>query len=150
MSPNKTLYVRDADGDIWDQAERYAAGRRQSLSSVVAEALRHFLPAETEIRVEVGGEPTQTQAFFGRWLVEPHPDRTRTVVDGYDTDLHWGVALTRRGQIAVYTADYYGHVPARLETYPTLDEAEKHGVPGDIISMAAHELGEDRVTRLDI
>jgi hypothetical protein len=44
MSTNKTLYVRDDDSGTWEEAERYAETTRQSVSMVVVDALRQYLP----------------------------------------------------------------------------------------------------------
>lgn len=156
MSPNRTLYVRDDDLPLWERAESYAAEQNRSVSAVVAEALKSFLPAQikagdmSEIRVETGEEPVVTRAFIGRWLVEPDPDRTRTEVDGYDAEFYWGIALTRRGKIAAYSAHYNGVHPAKLEVYDDFDEAESDFVPPDLVSMAATALGQERVLRMDI
>lgn len=52
MSPNKTLYVRDDDVRTWEQAEQFAKLTHQSVSLVVAEALRRFLPPHVRVLVE--------------------------------------------------------------------------------------------------
>jgi hypothetical protein len=156
LLPNKTLYVRDDDLPLWERAQNYAAERNRSVSAVVTEALKTFLPAEikagdmSEIRVETGEEPTITRAFIGRWLVEPDADGTRTVVDGYDAGTYWGIALTRRGKIAVYSAHCNDRRAARLDVHDDLDEAENDGTPPDLISMAATALGQERVLKMDI
>ncbi len=41
--PNKTIYVRDADVDLFDKAEALGGG---NLSATIAEALRGFVAAE--------------------------------------------------------------------------------------------------------
>lgn len=41
--PNKTLYVRDEDVSLWENAEKAAKKARQSVSSVVAAALHAYL-----------------------------------------------------------------------------------------------------------
>jgi hypothetical protein len=46
MSPNKTIYIREADQELWNKVEKLA-GTRESLSGVVAEALRRYV-AEIE------------------------------------------------------------------------------------------------------
>jgi Post-segregation antitoxin CcdA len=106
-----------------------------------------------EIQVEIGDPrdvgATVTASFIGRWLVEPDSDDTRTglVDQGYDAGAYWGVALTKRGRIAVYTAHCNDGWPAELHDFDTLDEAE---LPDDILAMAKGELGEEYVIRLDI
>jgi hypothetical protein len=157
MSPNKTLYVREDDLPLWEHAERYATEQNRSVSAVVTDALKTFLPPDvragemSEIRVQTGEQPIVTQAFTGRWLVAPDAKGTRTVLDGYEADAYWGIALTRKGKIAVYSG-YVGDEGAnRLDVYDDLDAAEHQGgTPGDLISMAATALGQDRVVRLNI
>jgi len=101
-----------------------------------------------EITVEVG-EPSLTVGFTGRWLVDPDPDETRTGEAGYDAGAYWGVALTKRGRIAVFTAHCNDGWPANLRDYDSLDQAAAD-VPADIVARAAAELGETRVLWRDI
>ncbi len=101
-----------------------------------------------EITIEVG-DPILTQGFTGYWLVEPSRDETRTAEEGYDAGAYWGVALTKRGRIAVYTAHRNERWPASLNDYDSLDQAAGH-VPADILARAAAELGETRVLWRDI
>lgn len=101
-----------------------------------------------EITVEIG-EPSLTVGFTGRWLVEPSRDETRTAEDGYDAGAYWGIAVTKRGRIAVCTAHCNERWPARLDDYDSLDQAAEH-VPADVIARAAAELGEMRVIWRDI
>jgi hypothetical protein len=99
-----------------------------------------------EITVEVG-DPALTVGFIGRWLVEPDPDQTR---GGGDAGAYWGIALTKRGRIAVYTAHVNERWPAILQDYDSLDQAADDDVPDNIIALAAAELGEHRVLWRDI
>jgi hypothetical protein len=115
---------------------------------VVADAAREreMERGMQEITVEVG-EPQLTVGFTGRWLLTPDPDETR---GGSDTGAYWGVALTARGRIAVYTAHVNEMWPALLKDYDGLDQAAGDDVPDHIIALAAAELGEQRVLRRDI
>jgi Post-segregation antitoxin CcdA len=97
-----------------------------------------------KITVEVG-DPSVIVGFTGRWLVTPGPDETRTSEGGHDAGAYWGVALTERGRIAVYTAHCNEAWPANLSDYDTLDAAIDSGLPADIAAWAAAELGQDRV-----
>lgn len=99
-----------------------------------------------EITVDVG-ERALTVGFTGRWLVDPDPDETR---GGSNAGAYWGIALTRRGRIAVYTAHVNDRWPAVLQDYDSLDRAANDDVPEHLIVLAAAELGEKRVLRLDI
>jgi hypothetical protein len=224
VSPNKTLYVREDDVPTWEKAERYAEATRQSVSLVVVDALRRFLPSDItvnlvpgpgqpvldeegtptltygrhpvhgmgwtlwtldatggvddyfipgdqreisqalavtrlrlggrrgeveEIRVDVG-EPPVTRAFEGRWLVAPDDRHTRTGEEGYDAGAYWGIALTKRGRLAVYQRHCNDRWPASLNVYDTPEEARADGVPADIAAQAAAELGQEHVIRMDI
>lgn len=102
-----------------------------------------------EITIEVG-EPALTVGFTGRWLLEPDSDATRTSEPGHDAGAYWGIALTGRARIAVYTAHCNEGWPAVLQDYDGLDQAASGGVPADIIAFAAAELGEHRVLWRDI
>jgi len=155
VSPNKTLYIRDEDMPIWERAEQAAKQARQSLSQLVIGALQRYLPLEPpngdleQITVEVG-EHRLKKRFIGRWLVDPDEHETRTDQQGFDAGAYWGVALTKRGRIAVYVAHVNEDWPTDLEVYDSLDDAANGKVPADILAMAATELGEERVVQLDI
>lgn len=152
MAPNKTLYIRDEDMPVWERAEGTARRSGVSLSQLVTHALKGAEPPQIdeddleEIQVTTG-EAHRTEAFAGRWLVEPDPDGTRTSEEGYDHGAYWGVALTKRGSIAVYTAHCNDGWPATLEVFATLDAAE---LPEDIKADAAAALGREHVIYRDI
>ena len=115
------------------------------------EAAKSLKSREERIAVEVRGpaEAPVEKAFYGTWLVTPDPDETRTSESGWDAGSYWGVALTRKGQIAVYVAHVNERWPSELSIYSDIDEAgKKH--PRDIIAMAAAELGQSRTIELDI
>lgn len=80
--------------------------------------------APSQITVEVG-DPARTEGFVGRWLVEPDSDDTRTAEEGHDAGAYWGVALTRRGRIAVYTAHCNERWPGQLVDYDNIENAGK-------------------------
>jgi hypothetical protein len=161
--PNRTLYVRDEDTAVWDRAEQAAENARQSVSQLVATALRHYLPTIhtpgdqlSDIRVRTGTgsdhfdatmeDYGQVESFTGRWLVPPG-DEAASGATRHTTGLYYAVALTRRGQIAVYSYHPQGRGPAKLEAFPVLEEA---GLPGDIEVKAAAALGQPTVRLRDI
>jgi hypothetical protein len=95
-----------------------------------------------EIVVEVHhpDDPPRSERFIGRWLVRPNRDQTRPEETGYQE--YWGVALTRRGQIAVYNVHPDG-AWAELAIYASLDAAKRSNcVPASILAPAAAELGQ--------
>ncbi|HSH58539.1 MAG TPA: type II toxin-antitoxin system CcdA family antitoxin [Acidimicrobiales bacterium] len=106
---------------------------------------------EERIVVEVGG-PGETlidKAFYGTWLVAPDEDQSRTAEEYYDRGTYWGVALTRLGQIAVYTRHCNDLRQPDLIVFADLEDAAD-AVPPDILAAAAHELGQPRPIELDI
>jgi hypothetical protein len=155
--PNKTIYVKQSDTELWERAERLAGG---SFSALITEALRRYVKEEEQkeqpdmesIEVDVWGpgEKPYQKAFVGRWLVPPNETETRTEEPGYDAGAYYGVALTRRGNIAVYSRHVNDGFPPTLTTYGSFDEAEEDGVPGDILAMAASEISGGYVQKLDI
>jgi hypothetical protein len=155
--PNKTIYVKEGDTELWERAERLAGG---SFSGLITEALRRYVEEEEQkeqtgmesIEVDLWGpeERPYQAAFVGRWLVLPNEMETRTEEPGYDAGAYYGVALTRRGNIAVYSRHVNDGFPPSLDAYGSFEEAEEDGVPGDILAMAASEISGGYVHKLDI
>lgn len=158
MVPNKTIYIREGDTELWEKAEKLAGG---SVSSLIADALRRYVEEENRkeqmdmetIEINLGGgkysEGPHGAQFVGRWLVSP-VDEIRTLEEGSDLGVYYGVALTQRGKIAVYTGHVNELYPYRLYTYDSLEEAEENGVPTDVLAAAAAAMGADYVQKLDI
>ena len=145
-----TLWYQDGDENMTDH---FIPGVVEDVFPALRQARGWLQLVDGErqmvkITVDVG-DPSLTVGFTGRWLVDPDSDETRTAEPGYDAGAYWGIALTRRGRIAVYTAHCNDGWPAHLEDYDSLDQAANH-VPADIIAMAARELGEERVLWRDI
>lgn len=139
----------DEPGDNPD--DHFIGGAARDVEWALSQARAWLRLARSEmdvITVQVG-EPSLTVGFNGRWLIEPDSDETRTGENGYDAGAYWGVALTKRGRIAVYTAHCNDRWPARLDDYDDLNGAAPH-LPADIFVRAAAELGEERVLWRDI
>lgn len=105
------------------------------------------------IEVKLGGETySRAVRLAGRWLLPPDPDETRTTEEGHDAGAYYGVALTHRGNIAVYTAHVNDGFDAILTTHGSFEEAEADGVPTDILGAASVDAGPDyvHVQELDI
>ena len=156
--PNKTIYVKDADREIWEKAEELAGG---SVSALITEALRRYVEEEErkeqvgmeDIYVELWRGPNNepyTARLVGQWLLEADADDTRTMEPGFDAGAYYGVALTQRGNLAVYIQHNNEGVAPILRTYGSFEDAEKGGVPGDILAKAAAGPGADYVQTLDI
>lgn len=156
MSPSKTLYVRDEDVSVWEQAEHAAKSARQSVSSLVAAALRSHLSTLESHRDRAGQVTVDmrddmrawTEAFAGRWLIEPGDDNRGTE----DAGACYGIALTAKGRIAVYSYHVNDRWPPHLGVYDNLDqaEAETSGLPKELLAAAASEMGEQRIVWRDI
>jgi post-segregation antitoxin (ccd killing protein) len=150
--PKTSIYLPD---DLAAQARAYGI----SISAVSQAALRQAVAAArdkeelmdgmTEIRVQTGPEPALTEIFTGRWLVDPESERSRVSEKGYDRHSVWGVAVTKRGNIAVYAGHRSRSVPACLTVHESLEDAAKE-LPASITRLAAAALGHQRVLRRDI
>lgn len=166
MSSNKTLYIRAEDMPIWDRAEQAAATAGQSVSQLVTAALRNYLPAlgsltagMEDIRVKVGdrvpplhnhpsspADYSRTEAFTGRWLVPPDGEaRSRLTLQ--TTGYCYAVALTRRGQIAVWRYHPAALREATLDVFASVQDSD---LPADIADKASAALGGANVTWRDI
>lgn len=98
---NKTLYVKDEDGPIWEKARELAGDR---LSPIVMEFLKQYVRTEEGstrgftrliLHYKDKGVP-RAQAFVGRWLIPPVAPWTTNGVLGMSEILvqRAGVALT--------------------------------------------------------
>jgi hypothetical protein len=162
LVPNKTIYVREADSEVWEKVERLTGG---SVSALITEALRRYVEEE-ELKEVSGMEPIKVEVaarqdsywedsrydaeFVGRWLLYPDPDETRTGEPGFDAGAYFGVALTQRGNLVVYTRHVNDEFAPTLGVYGSFEKAEKGGEPSDILAMAAADIGADYVQKLDI
>lgn len=160
VMPNKTIYIRESDQELWGRAERLADG---NVSALLTEALRRYVDEEERmergrmetIEVQLPGPhgPSYSAEFVGEWLVRPDESSTRTLYPGYDPGAYYGVALTRKGKIAVYVQHVDERFEPMFDIYDSLEAAEKSTVPLDIVTLAAVALGSEYdgyVRKLDI
>ena len=142
---------------VWDRAEKAAAASRLSVSQLASAALRRYLPILEQnsqsyetITVEMRNDDGRrwSEGFRGRWLIPPDDDNR----GAEDAGACYGIALTAKGQIAVYCYHVNDRWPPRLDVYDNLDDAqsEDHGLPEELIAAAGGELGEQRVIWRDI
>ena len=152
--PRRNVYVRDADQELWEEAEHLSGG---NLSALLTSALRSYVASRKvlegdmkRIVVDVlkpdGG--LRRVAFTGRWLVDPGDD-VRSAAAGADAGIRYGIALTERGRIAVHL-EHVNRGPRDFRDYDDLDKAENAGLPEDIVVLARGELEPDFVEELDI
>ena len=156
----KNIYVRDEDTAIFDRAEQLGG---ESLSAIIAEALRRYVAAEEakgeglqEITIEVGtwhnkgADDTKKIKFVGRKLADGRiystGDSRGTDYDLYFTKKDKILALIEhwsQWQEEFTTADY--------KIYDTLEHTLSEGVvPGGIIQKAADTLEIELVEYLDV
>jgi hypothetical protein len=143
--PKITIELPD---DLAEQVE----ARELPVSSICQRALKAEISHLQTIEHAVGiivqvGQPGVDIGFQGRWLIEPDTDNTRA---GSEEGTYWGVALTKRGRIAIYRAHVEDEWPASLSDYDTLDHAIADDLPEEIIAMAKEALGKAEVIWRDI
>jgi hypothetical protein len=111
--------------DVPDDLAEQIRAQNLSVSAICQRALRAEISHLQMIEQAVGiiiqvGEPAVDIGFRGRWLVEPDIENSRA---GPEEGAYWGVALTKRGRIAVYRAHVDGEWAASLSDYDTFDKA---------------------------
>ncbi len=89
---------------------------------------------EVECKSPISGR-IYTEAFIGRWLIEPRPSK------GLEPCYEWGVALTKRGRIALYVIDGKHNLRSLLD----FDDFEHTEAPRDILEHAQAALGDERI-----
>ena len=170
--PNKTIYVRDEDVSLFEEAEKLGG---DSLSSVIAEALRRFVATkkaeqqgmqEYTLSVGVlrsqGDDDTRKVRFVGRLLAEAevltdHQTSSRSSRDDRGTD--YKIYQTQAGRVLVWwkrwtrweggsdLLDYavFDALPGYDDEVcgKVLDLIEK--LPGSLLQEAAEALGEELV-----
>lgn len=138
--------------DLPDELADQVRVRELPVSAICQRALRAEISHLQTIEQAAGiivqvGEPAFDIGFSGRWLVEPDVNKSQA---GLEEGAYWGVALTKRGRIAVYRAHVTEDWPASLSDYDTLDNAVADDLPEEIIAMAKDALGQAHVTWRDI
>lgn len=165
--PNKTIYVKDEDLQVFEEAEKLGG---DSLSSIIAEALRRFVDVKRaevqgmkECNLTVGvlrsqGADIRKVRFVGRLLAEAEVLTGQTSSrDDRGTD--YRVYQTQAGNILVWwqrwsrwegendvidyavlnaLPGYDDEVPGKIDDYPI-------SLPGSLLQEAAEALGEELV-----
>jgi len=142
--PRRTLYVREEDQAIWEQAAGFA--EEDSLSAIVTEALRRFVLAKEQedgtspykrIELEItefnrdGMPHDRKAAFTGRELIDYEPFTV------YETSKH---------QLLFYHEEKQFHWLFR-----TIEEATKSNeFPPPLLADVADALGREWVEEWDI
>ncbi len=144
----RTIYVREEHEPLWERAKELAAD--DSLSNIIAEGLRCFL---AEQKRKVGLEHIVARfwykdtyllkPFWGRWVLREHQ---RQIDDDHE---YWYVALTARGQYAIW-CDRLGPELHKGFWQLVLSLEEAEGLPDDVIRAAANSVQREWLPDLDI
>ena len=166
--PNKTIYVKDEDLGLFEEAERLGG---DSLSSVIAEALRRFVATkkaeqqgmrEHALTVGVlrsqGADDVRKVRFVGRLLAEAEV-LTGQTSDRRDRGIYYRIYQTRAGKVLVWWEKWScWEGESDLLEYAVLDAlpdyndevvGKVHGaieiLPGELLQEAAEALGQELV-----
>lgn len=152
-TPNKTIYVTDADQPLFERAQELAGG---NLSAAIAQALRRYVADADQSSGDITVVVTENgvsakKRFQGRLLAQQTvetPDETRTVT--------YRVYLTRRERYAVWSRgapnwarqDWkrwrdrqtwtrgWWQADSRLDVYETLEDL-RDNVPDELYQRVA-------------
>ena len=158
--PNKTIYVRDEDLLVFEEAEKLG---KDSLSAVIAEALKRFVEMKKmeaqgvekfTLGIDSPDQGERTVKFIGRLLAEDRRYNGQTS-DRRDRWTDWALYQTKAGKIIIYRAcgtawqgeSGYSEYIVR-DSLPEYDnDVFNFGetVPGSLLEEAAAALGEERV-----
>jgi hypothetical protein len=161
----RNIYIRDEDEGVWDQASELA-GKEESMSQIIVRGLKNYISSRKGQPMELltvhltdREDQESTKKFSGRWLIQRFTSTAGeiyvtipTSAQGFDINcdyMEWYVAETAKGQLAVW-ADPQRFGVSGFWVYTDLDQAEGHGIPGDVCSAAATALGIERAELLDI
>jgi hypothetical protein len=144
----RTLYVREEDQDIWDQAKAIVG---DSLSTYVTNHLKTLV---ADKKASLGGFRRivvkfidkgipRAQAFYGRWIIPPD--------DAFDTGHdRYAVAVTSKGNFVVF--DFWDgpsrddeYFPGSLLVFSSLDEANSkipRGLIAEVLTRHGIEIEE--------
>jgi hypothetical protein len=159
------IYIRDEDEAVWEKVGSLAGD--ESISQIIVGALKNYVRTRQGIAhewltffVEDEGLHEIEKKFSGRWLVKgiksdhdadvEHPRRYSDMTDHDAQHTDWHVAETAKGQILVWALDWLRSQNTAYWVFKDFDDAERHGVPADVISKAAAALGLERAEVLDV
>lgn len=147
--PQKNIYIREADKDVWDKAEELAGSA--SFSQLITDLLRDHVEQQKHKRIEFEFEDDtgrkRKRAFKGHWVIDFNDD---VHPEGWDYQYRVVAAITARGGIFIGNYERGYHYLNGYEIYEALDAAELADEPPEVLAAVAAELGEDFVEMLDI
>ena len=147
---NKTLYLKDEDGPIWDEARKLAGDK---LSRVVVSALKRYISEKAakakgfgRIVVEYNDYDAnrlmRKKAFQGRWVFSP--EDPIFVIDR-NAKYGYAVAETIKGAVVCYYWLLYKEkkVHEWFQTFSSFEEGARSTIPAtaEAVRMAFKERG---------
>ncbi len=157
--PQKTIYVKEADLELWKRAQEELG---ESISSIFSDCLRERLEqkmqapdVESMEKIQVwlwspSGQPTISKTFIGEWLIAPHETMYASKDDGEEwPGVCWAIAQTKKGLIAVHSFEVQDRCPPTLDVYRSIESLGKD-VPESIIAETADRLGVVYEVELDV
>jgi len=167
MTPKKTIYVREEDQEVFDQAKELAD--EESLSQTIAKALKDLVERKKaeeegfkEITLEVGTWPagqkstkqTEEVKFYGRKL-NYHKELHGQTGSGDDRGTTYKLYQGGKGKFLYYVRNWSRWQKessgAKYELFDSLEELEdEKNPPRGFIADAKKKLGQDGAKRLEI
>lgn len=160
--PQKNIYIREADKDVWEKAENLAGSA--SFSQLITDLLRDHVEqqkrkmkelsmqkqtVEFEIEDKATGRISK-KSFKGRWVVRTS-EELRASGSNYDPGTAYVGAITAKGQI------FLGHFRPKdgdylqsYSVYDSIDTAKAESWPPNLLAAVAEGRDEDYVEELDI
>ena len=156
---NKTIYIRDEDEPIWDQAKELAGAK--GLSSVIVASLKSYVERkEVETkgfeRIEVaypdadaGGLPRR-KAFYGRWVF-PFDKPLTSWDEGPQREYVCALAITAKGAVVTcsWSQDDEGISFKRFKVHASMEAAAQDHEENWAVRQAMEKVGVP-VEELDI
>ena len=156
----KTIYVPDADLDVFEQAKKYAG---ESMSAVIVQGLKDFVKSKEkelhgyeevvlfEGKMHTGVQVGRNVKFMGKLLAEDYRDRVQGFTSA--TRHYYKIYLTFKGAFVLYqqidspknVEDIY-----KFDTYQNMEELLKQDLPPNLLREATSNLPEVVCEELDI
>lgn len=140
---NKTIYLRDEEGPLWERARELADDK---LSPVIVSALRSFI-AEKEARsrgferIEVRFSDAddhhlpKVKTFYGKWVYSPNSP-FETSSDRDETIRSYAVAITAKAAAVVFSWNSDAECPRWGEQFVVFRSLE-HAASNSRVNLAA-------------
>jgi hypothetical protein len=160
---NKTIYLKDDEGPIWERARELASDK---LSPVIVAALKDFIAAKESEEVEAKGferivitfndsddhNLPKAKAFYGKWII-PITESFQTGAFPSGDEKCAAVAVTSKGRVVVFLWAHDrqegGRYAQEFHVYPTLELAATDSNVNYVVRVAIERIGVP-VEELDI